>query len=716
MGSELDKGLERVRETFIQESQELLEAMEGALLCLEKDPGDAGTINALFRYAHTIKGSSGVLGAESVEKFTHVVENLLTRVRDNDIPLTAAIIGVMLECRDHIARLVDLFAEGKDDLPEGLAAQDELLLKKLNAFLPQAGISDNSECKNDESISEECRLSENGAWHISVRFGRDVFRNGMDPASFINYLSKIGEIIGLAAIHDSMPPFEEMDPESCYLGFEISLRTDADKKTIEDAFEFVREDCALTILPPNSAVESYIELIRNMPDEAGKLGEILVKSGALTDRELKKALSAQSGTGGEKLGDLLVEKGTVEPRVVEAALDKQEKTRSKDARTIRIDADKLDTLINLVGELVSTSASMEEHARRLKDGWLTESSSVMTRLVEEIREGAMRIRMVPIGETFSRFQRVVRDTSRSLGKEIELLITGGETELDKTVVEKINDPLMHLIRNAVDHGIEAPEERAGAGKKAKGAIRLNAFHDAGGIVIEICDDGRGLDRKKIVDKATRLGLVAPGHDLSESEVLGLIFEPGFSTAEEVTKLSGRGVGMDVVKKNIEQLRGTVTVESAEGIGTTVRIRLPLTLAIIDGFMVGINGSNYIIPLDMVVECVELKEEDRKMADKRSYVNLRGGILPYVRLRDFFNDHGNPARFENIVVVDLGGRKTGLVVDELHGEVQTVIKPLGKIYSRVRGVSGATIMGTGKVALILDVAYLVQSIEQGALTA
>jgi len=716
MGSEFDKGLERARETFVQESHELLQDMEGALLSLEKDPGDAGTINALFRAVHTIKGSSGVLGAEGIEKFTHVVENLLTRARDGEMPLTAAIIGVMLECRDHMARLVDLFAKGREDLPEGLAAEAELLLKKLNALMPQAGAAEEVGKKKDESMATGSTCSDNGAWHISVRFGRDVFRNGMDPASFINYLSKLGEIIGLATIHDSMPSFEEMDPESCYFGFKMSLKTHADKKTIEDAFEFVREDCSLTILPPNSAVESYVDLIRDMPDDAGRLGEILVKSGALTGIELKKALSEQAGSGSEKLGELLVEKGAVEPGVVEAALEKQEKTRTKDARTIRIDADKLDTLINLVGELVSTGANMEEHARRLKDGWLTESASLMTRLVEEIRESAMRIRMVPIGDTFTRFQRVVRDTSRGLGKEIELLITGGETELDKIVVEKINDPLMHLVRNAVDHGIEAPEERAAAGKRAKGSVRLNAFHDAGGIVIEITDDGRGLDRKKIMEKAGRLGLIAPGQDLSESEVLGIIFEPGFSTAEEVTKLSGRGVGMDVVKKNIEQLRGTVTVESAEGVGTTVRIRLPLTLAIIDGFMVGINGSNYIIPLDMVVECVELKEADRKAADKRSYVNLRGEILPYVRLRDFFNDHGNPARFENIVVVDLGGRKTGLVVDELHGEVQTVIKPLGRVYSQVRGISGATIMGTGKVALILDVAYLVQSIEEATLTA
>ncbi len=705
----LDKDLEGVKKTFVQESHELLEAMEEALLALEKDPGDADTVNALFRAAHTIKGSSGVLGAEKAEKFTHAVENVLMRIRDGEIPLTDAIIGVMLECRDHMLSLVDLFDEGKDELPGSLAARDSLLTERLNAFLPASKPGGEANGGNGEAGAAAAA----GEWHVSVRFGRDVLRHGMDPASFINYLSRLGEITSLTAVHDAMPSFEEMDPESCYLGFEIRLRTKVNQKTIEDAFEFVREESALAVIPPGSGVGPYAELIKALPDDPEKLGEILVSCGAVSRKELEQAMSARPGLPCEAPP----EKAAFERGASGDASNKPGKARARESRTMRIDADKLDALINLVGELVSAGANIDEHSRRLRDGWLLESSSIMSRLVEEIRESAMRLRMAPIGEAFNRFHRVVRDISRALGKDIGLSISGGETELDKTVIEKINDPLMHLVRNAIDHGIEMPEARAAAGKAAKGTVRLNAFHDAAGITIEITDDGRGLDRKKILEKAARLGLLNPGRNPSESELLGLIFEPGFSTADEITKLSGRGVGMDVVKKNVEELRGTIAVESREGAGATVRIRLPLTLAIIDGFMVGINSSHYIIPLDMVVECVELGEADRRASDRRRYVNLRGATLPYVRLRDFFNDHGNRPPFENIVVVDCGGQKTGLVVDELLGEVQTVIKPLGRVYSNVRGISGATIMGTGKVALILDVAGLVQSVERaGALTA
>jgi two-component system chemotaxis sensor kinase CheA len=314
--------------------------------------------------------------------------------------------------------------------------------------------------------------------------------------------------------------------------------------------------------------------------------------------------------------------------------------------------------------------------------------------------------MVPIGETFNRFNRVLRDISRESGKEIELAISGAETELDKTVIEKISDPLMHLVRNAADHGLERPDERLAAGKPERGTVRLNAFNDAGAIVIEVADDGRGLNRAKILKKAVDAGLAAEGQELSDREVFKLIFEPGLSTAEEVTKLSGRGVGMDVVRRNIEALRGDIDIESTAGAGTTMRIRLPLTLAIIDGFMVGVASAPYVIPLDLVVECVELPAS--ASASRRSYINLRGEVLPYIRLREFFGSLGSWSGVENVVVVQHGGQKVGLVVDELFGEVQTVIKSLGRVYKNVKGLAGATIMGDGRVALILDVPSLVQS--------
>jgi len=315
--------------------------------------------------------------------------------------------------------------------------------------------------------------------------------------------------------------------------------------------------------------------------------------------------------------------------------------------------------------------------------------------------------MVQIGETFSRFQRVVRDVSKELDKDIELIITGAETELDKTVVEKIGDPLTHLVRNSMDHGIESEERRQADGKPAKGKLMLNAYHDSGSIVIEVGDDGAGLNRDRILQKALERGIVSPNANLSDREIYNLIFEAGFSTAEQVSNLSGRGVGMDVVRRNIEALRGTVELDSTPGEGTTVRIRLPLTLAIIDGFLVGVGDSAYVVPLEMVLECVELSDLDRQALENRAYVNLRGEVLPFVRLHDHFEIAGNGARRENIVVVQYAGHKAGLVVDQLMGEFQTVIKPLGKMFSKVKGISGSTILGTGEVALILDVPSLIQ---------
>ncbi|MDP2694159.1 MAG: chemotaxis protein CheA, partial [Gallionella sp.] len=375
--------------------------------------------------------------------------------------------------------------------------------------------------------------------------------------------------------------------------------------------------------------------------------------------------------------------------------------KSSEANLIRVDADKLDELINLVGELIIAGAGANLIAQRTGEADLLESTATMSRLVEEVRDSALKLRMVQIGGTFNRFQRVVRDVSKELGKDIELVISGAETELDKTVVEKIGDPLTHLVRNSMDHGIESAETRLANGKPAKGTLKLNAFHDAGSIVIEVSDDGGGLNTQRILNKAIERGLVNEGENLSDREIYNLIFEAGFSTAEKVSNLSGRGVGMDVVKRNITALRGTVNLDSEEGQGTKVRIRLPLTLAIIDGFLVGVGTSVYVVPLDMVVECIERAAWQNSGGDG-SYLNLRGEVLPYLRLREHFEVEGEAARRENVVVVRYGEHKVGLVVDRLLGEFQTVIKPLGKVFNQVSGIGGFTILGSGEVALILDV--------------
>jgi two-component system chemotaxis sensor kinase CheA len=553
-----------------------------------------------------------------------------------------------------------------------------------------------------------------------VRFGTNVLRQGMDPLSLLRYLGDLGEIRAMLTLAESMPAAAAMDPESCYLGFEIHLQSRAGKAEIERVFEFCRDDITLTILPPHSKVDEYLKLIGELPEDSMRLGEMLVRIGALTQAELEEGLQSQSdGTtidaGGHELppaplGEILVDQQSVQKEVVEAAASKQAVVSEKkavEARMIRVQADKLDQLISLVGELVIAGASANLLAQRSGKSELHEATSVLSRLVEAIRDSALQLRMVQIGETFNRFNRVVRDASRDLGKDLELVITGADTELDKSVVEKIGDPLMHLVRNAVDHGIEPAEIRARRGKEAKGRIGLNAYHDSGSIVIEVTDDGGGLPKEKIRRKAIEKGLIGEETQLSDQEIINLVFEAGFSTADQVTNISGRGVGMDVVRRNIESLRGTVEVSTAEGEGSVFSIRLPLTLAIIDGFLTGVGRATYVVPLDSVVECIELQNLD----SERNYLNLRGEVLPFVRLRDLFEVELPAPERQNVVIVQYAGQKAGLVVDALLGEFQTVIKPLSVIFKHLRGIGGSTILGTGDVALILDVPALIQLVTQ-----
>jgi two-component system chemotaxis sensor kinase CheA len=719
---EMSVNLDQALQTYIAEARELLQDMEDSLLRLENEPDDADTIGAIFRAAHTIKGSAGLFNLDPIVKFTHIVEDVLDRVRDGEVAIENELVAVLLESCDHMLYLVNVVAAQGEQLDDAAKAREIDLRKRLQAYQADVHAKGGSSKETRVTVAEEgdIPLTSSGGevssdnWHISLRFGQNVLRDGMDPLSFLRYLSKIGYIVSVTTLPDAMPGAEQMDAETCYLGFEIDFKSDADKAAIANVFEFVREGSLIHILPPHSKLTEYIGLIRSLPENEIRLGEILVTTGALTQQELNDGLSAQQ-TGARPdgtttpLGKILIEQGSVEKEVVQAALDKQTQakdSKNKESRHIRVHADKLDELISLVGELVIAGAGANTLAHRSNDSALQEATSEISRLVEEIRDSALNLRMVQIGETFNRFQRVVRDVGKELGKDIDLLITGAETELDKTVVEKIGDPLMHLVRNAMDHGIESAERRQAAGKPVKGTLRLNAYHDSGSIVIEISDDGGGLNRERILQKAIERGLVAEGATPSDQEIYNLIFEAGFSTAESVTNLSGRGVGMDVVRRNITALRGTVNLDSEAGVGTTVSIRLPLTLAIIDGFLVGVGKSSYVVPLDMVLECIELTDEQRQTTRDHSYLNLRGEVLPFVLLREHFEIEGAGARRENVVVVQYAGKKAGLVVDELMGEFQTVIKPLGKLFSNLRGISGSTILGSGEVALIVDVPSLV----------
>jgi two-component system chemotaxis sensor kinase CheA len=713
-------------QTFFAESRGLLHDMEDALLRLEDTPDDADALNAVFRAAHTIKGSGGLFGLGAIVAFTHEAESVLDLARDGRLAVDEPLCSLLLQCKDHIDLLLQ-HAESGAELDADVRRNGEALIGQLLRLHGRstggptgapAGALATLPPSTPTPLPRDGgpgALHENDCWHISLRFDAQVLRHGMDPASFIRYLGSFGRIVQIATVLDGLPALSRLDPECCHLGFEIQYRSDCDKPAIEAAFEFVRDDCQLRILPPGSRVADYVRLIQELPEDKVRLGDLLVCCGALTQRELAEALQGQQQPDAlvrPPLGQILVSDQVVQPAVVAAALTKQNEVRarqSQEAMFIRVPADKLDALINQVGELVIAGAGAGLLARRNKDVAMLEAMSTVSRLVEEVRDGAMRLRMVEIGETFNRFRRVVRDVSKELNKDIELVVTGAETELDKSVVERLGDPLTHLVRNSMDHGIEPAETRAAHGKPAQATLELKAYHEAGHIVVEVRDDGAGLNRERILAKAIERGLIGADAQLSDTEVWNLIFEPGFSTAAQVSNLSGRGVGMDVVKRGIEALRGSVEIESAAQQGTTIRIRLPLTLAIIDGFLMRVADVHLVVPLDTVLECVEI---GAGLPPGQDYFDLRGEVLPLLRLREHFALQGQVGRRQNVVVVKALGRKAGVVVDELKGEFQAVIKPLGELFASVRGLAGSTILGSGEVALVLDVPGLLDSAQRG----
>jgi len=735
----MSNDLEEVKELFISESSEILQKMETTLLFLETNPVTDDKIHELFRSIHTIKGSASIFGYEETVNFTHVAESLLDKVREKEIILDKPLISLLLDCRDHISDLIE-YAANNLVLEDGMKANQISLLSRLQFYLTNVKIdSENKELPSEKlevekSVMPKESVSENN-WHISLRFKPNTFRDGLEPYSVLKYLNRDGKILDLVTLTALIPDLYTIDPESCYAGFEIEYKSDKDMSFILQAFEFVEHDCNIQILPPDRTYQDYLDFFSNADDKKTKLVRILIAMGTLSKSDLKKInqwkrKSSLEHSSVEEVNQAVIESipenSNSISEITKEAIEKEEilpekesainnkpikENTPRESKIIRIDSAKLDQLINLVGELVIGGANINQLAQNRKDPELSESSYFLNHLISEIRDMALKIRMVQIGETFSRFQRTIREIGHELGKEIQLTITGGDTELDKTVVEKINDPLMHLIRNAIDHGIESKEKRVSNGKSPVGQLSLNAYHETGSIVIEVNDDGKGLDKEKILQKAIERGLVSSDKQLSDSEIFRLIFKAGFSTADKITNISGRGVGLDVVLKNVESLRGTVVVNSESGKGTTFKVRLPLTLAIIDGFLFKVGFSYYVVPLDLVVECLEYKENLTTNNGSKNFINLRGEILPFLRLNEFFNTNVNTNVRKNILVLQYGGRHVGLLIDTLHGEIQTVIKPLGKVFSNLKGISGSTILGNGEVGLIIDIPSLFKKVEE-----
>jgi two-component system chemotaxis sensor kinase CheA len=700
--------MEEAVATYREEAGELLAELETSLLELEETPGDSDLINRVFRAMHTIKGSGAMFGFDEIATFTHEVETVFDMVRNGKMTVSKRLLDLTLQSRDHISYLLGCTIGEEVDRSAG----DEIIVG-LRQLVPQPDLPEKGssaiEAMTLPPVSED-ELAQECTWRIRFRPAPTIFLCGTNPISLINELRELGTA-HVVAQFDEIPMLDVLVAEHCYLYWDIILTTTRGEDAIKDVFIFVEDDCDIKI--------ELIDKSGLIDKDQGykKLGDILVERGDLSPVEMQKVLMLQ-----KRFGELLVEQGIVSPEKVRSALAEQQHVKSvrkersdttpqEAAASIRVPAERLDQLINLVGEMVTVQAHLSQVSLAGGDATFIAISEEVERLTNELRDTALNIRMLPIGSTFSKFKRLVRDLSGELGKEIEMETFGADTELDKTVIEKLNDPLVHIIRNSIDHGIEMPEARRAVGKPSSGTVYLGAEHSGDSVLITIRDDGAGLDRDAIRAKAVERGLLSAGAEVSDREIYAQIFAPGFSTAAKVTSVSGRGVGMDVVKRGIEGLRGSIAVDSVRGAGTTITLKIPLTLAIIDSLLVKIGKDHFVLPLAAVEECVELTREDVKNSHGRNLANVRGVIVPYIPLRQHFGITVPRPDIEQIVIADIHGTKVGFVVDHVVGEHQTVIKSLGKMYRDVKGVSGATILGDGTVALILDMGMLLHAVEQ-----
>ena len=695
-------------EVFLNESKEIIGNLEMDIVTLEDNRENQEIINRIFRYFHTLKGSSGIAGFNIIYEFTHNLESLFDKVRSGDIKVSRDIIDILLDSIDWIKG--ELFSESEIEDSGKIQAE---LTERINECM---GFELKAKDEQTDFLSAVGAYSGVGSseryFKVIAVFKEDIFTNGIDPLMVIEDLSNLGEVMISNVDQKRIPDLYKMDPEKCYMSWEIILKTSYDEMKLRDAFLFVMDDNNIEI---ENVTDKYDEVKVHGSLTEKKLGEILIEMGIISDSDLEEIVKLQSNQN-FKIGDIIVQKGLASPKQVDEALQEQDKIKKKlEISTVRVDSAKLDNLMNLLGEIVIGQASLhrvsddmdEDKAFRLKN-----SLYGLDRVTREFQEQIMSIRMVPIAPTFDQFKRFVRDTAHSLGKEIKLKVEGGDTELDKTVIEKIGDPLKHMIRNAIGHGIEVASERKAKGKPEAGTVTLKAYHQEGSVFIDVIDDGKGINLAAVKKKGVNLGLITED-ETSKEKILALIFSPGFSTSDQVGDLSGRGVGMDVVKTNAEELRGSVEVKSKEGEGTLIRIKLPLTLAIIEGMLVKVGTSVLIIPLLSVIETIQVKKDDyRTVEGKGEVILVRGEYISLIRLNVLF---GLEAGITNpwealIVIVESNGERIGIMIDDLIGQQQIVIKSIDNFITTSRSISGATILGDGRVALIIDIHGLVQEIK------
>lgn len=678
-------------QVFFEESFEGLDLMEKGLLGMDPGAVDAEEINAIFRAAHSIKGGSGTFGFMHISEFTHVMETLLDEMRDGRRDATADAVNVLLQAVDVLRELLTVARDGGQVDDARVKAQHQALQRILANETVAIHADEASTTKGAEIEGAE-PTPEISGWKIVFRPHPHLMRTGNDPLRIIRELGTLGPL-AVECDLSQLPAFEQLEPEDCYLSWELRLDQPVARAQIDDIFEWVEDDCDFAVVP----------LLQANPQEQSAAPE------AVDPEPSRPALSALPPP---------VERRTEVDRRQDPERRKGSAAAGGGSSSIRVDIHKIDALINMVGELVITQSMLGmlgndfdmSRVERLREGL-----AQLERHTRELQESVMQIRMVPISFSFSRFPRLVHDLSSKLGKRIELRMSGESTEVDKTVIEKIGDPLVHLVRNSLDHGIERPEERVAAGKSEVGTVHLSASHRGGNIVIEIRDDGRGLPRDKILRKAIERGLVREEDNLSDKDVYDLIFQPGFSTADQVSEVSGRGVGMDVVKRNINELGGAIEIESTPGRGSAIIIRLPLTLAILDGQTIRIGNETYIVPLVSIIESIQVQPSMlNKVVGRGETFSLRDEYLPIVRMHEVFGIDSHEAHEVSdgiVVVVEAEGRKCGLFVDDLLGQQQVVIKSLEANYRKVEGISGATILGDGSVALILDIPGLMRLAKQ-----
>lgn len=656
--------------TFLHEAEDLLTQIEEIALDVDPAAPDTEAVNRLFRAFHTIKGSGAMFGFDAVAAFTHHVETALDRVRSGEVSLTQPLLDLVLGAKDRIKCLLEAGPGTLDGEPQ----TSERIISTLNTLCGASGVNPHAPAAttaNADSTAVE------GPQTFRIRFRPDpgMMVCGTSPTSILNELRALGEC-SVVANTESVPDLKSIQPDQIYLSWEITLTTGKGRNAIKDVFIFVEDGSKIDIESPGAEASSD-----SAPSEASTASAAPRPAPAT---EVSTSIAAKN----------------------DSPAANQRKPSAKDA-TVRVPSEKLDRLVNLVGELVMNQSRLTQAASRFDSSDLAVPVEEIERLVSELRDNVLGIRMMPIGSTFSRFKRLVHDLSGELGKEIDLVTEGAETELDKTVLDQLGDPLVHLIRNSLDHGIEPTEQRETLGKPRRGTIRLAAAHTGSNVVVTIQDDGKGLDTAAIRAKAIEKGLIAADVSLSDKETFNLIFLPGFSTAKQITSISGRGVGMDVVKRQIDALRGAVSISSQLGKGTTIALTLPLTLAIIDGLLVEIGSDQFIIPMSVVTENVELHRHERSRNNGRNVIAVRGELVPYLRLRESFEVRDAELDVEKVVIVRHEDQRVGLVVDRVLGSHQTVIQSLGRFYKNIEAFSGATIMGDGRVALILDLGGLIR---------